>query len=98
MSRLTAWGRSLKQFLFRFVVFLRNLFASSTGFLAGVLVHFLDRIVWRGFFIQVLWQKLILGLYLGYGERPGRVLFVAVAILLGTAIAYWLAGTFVLDR
>ena len=97
MSQLTDWVRSVKQFLFGFPAFLRNVFVGSTRFLASVLVRFLYHVIWRGLFVHFLWEELILGLYLGYGERPSRVLFVAIVILVGTAITYWLGGDFVLD-
>lgn len=97
MSRLIAWGRSLKEFLFKFLTFLWNLLLASIIFLLGILSHSLVHFIWRGIFIHFFWEELVLGLYLGYGERPGRVLFVAIVILLGAALAYWLGGNFVLD-
>jgi len=60
--------------------------------------EFITRILWQWFITRVLWRGLFLGLYLGYGERPERVLIVAIIILIGTTIAYWQVGTFVLDQ
>jgi hypothetical protein len=42
-------------------------------------------------------QTLVVWLWLGHGERPGRVLLVAVLVLLVTWLLYWQVGTFVLD-
>jgi len=42
-------------------------------------------------------QWLVVKFWLGHGERPGRVLLVALVIIVGTTVAYWLAGTFVVD-
>jgi hypothetical protein len=44
-----------------------------------------------------LWRKLFWEWWLGYGERPIRVLVLALLILVTTWILYWQLGTFVLD-
>lgn len=42
-------------------------------------------------------QRLVVGAWLGHGERPGRVLLVAIFVLIVTWLLYWQVGTFVLD-
>ena len=44
-----------------------------------------------------IWRKLFWEWWLGYGERPIRVLIVALFILGTTWVLYWRIGTFVLD-
>ena len=68
--------------------FLSRTTRASSETAVSSLVRFIDRVLWRDLFIRR---------YLGHGERPGRVLLVAVIVLMGTWIAYWLGGTFVLD-
>lgn len=48
-------------------------------------------------FLRFVFEVLILGWWLGYGERPLRVLTVVGLILVVTWLLYWFAGTFVLD-
>jgi hypothetical protein len=42
-------------------------------------------------------KRLVVGLWLGHGEHPGRVLLVAVLVLAVTWLLYWQLGTCVLD-
>lgn len=42
-----------------------------------------------------LWRRLFWAWWLGYGERPNRVLAVAILILVGTWVLYWQLGTFI---
>ena len=82
--RLLGRGWPIRQLLWRTIFFLRRM---SVGF-----------VVFSVRFLRLLLvQELILRLYLGRGERPGRILFVAIVILVGTTIGYWLGGSFVLD-
>ena len=74
--------------VWRFVSFVPGL----AGRAAGVRSRLLVRTAIHG-----LWRELVLRLYLGYGERPDRVLLVAMVVLIGSTIGYWRAGTFVLD-
>ena len=52
------------------------------------------RDLWQGLIVRYLWRGSVVGLYLGRGERPERVLFVAILIFLGTTLGYWLGGSF----
>jgi hypothetical protein len=61
--------------------------ADFTRFLSGTFVLFLI------FF----WRKLFWEWWLGYGERPVRVLVVAILTIVSTWLLYWQVGTFVLD-
>ena len=56
-------------------------------------------VVWRPLDLIHNWilTGLILRLWLGYGERPGRVIVSIIVILLATWICYWQLGSFVLD-
>jgi hypothetical protein len=68
----------------RFCLFLGRVAVISTMRLAGALY-------------AALFEWLVVGLWLGHGERPGRVLLVAVLLLATTWLFYWQMGTFVLD-
>ena len=50
-----------------------------------------------GFVYSGILQNLIWRWWLGYGERPWRVLAVIILVLTGTWLAYWLLGDFVLN-
>lgn len=56
-------------------------------------------VLWRPIDLIRNWiiAWLILRWWLGYGERPGRVIISIGVILLATWICYWQLGSFVLD-
>lgn len=65
------------------------------GFLGGVAVASATALGGGLYFLFV--QRLVVRLWLGHGERPGRVLLVAILVLVVTWLLYWQVGTFVLD-
>lgn len=85
-SDLGSGGRVLRwcRPLGRFLGFLGGV-AAATGTALGGGLYFL--------FVQ----RLVVRLWLGHGERPGRVLLVAILALVATWLLYWQVGTFVLD-
>jgi hypothetical protein len=68
----------------RFCLFVGRVAVISTRRLAGALY-------------SALFEWLVVGAWLGHGERPGRVLLVAILGLVVTWLLYWQVGTFVLD-
>jgi len=68
----------------RFCLFLGRLAVTSASAVQAVLYF-------------VLFQWLVVGMWLGHEERPGRVLLVAILVLVVTWMFYWQVGTFVLD-
>jgi hypothetical protein len=59
-------------------------------------VTFLLVPLFRFLYLLIL-QELVWRWWLGYGERPSRVLVIVALILGSTWILYWQVGTFVLD-
>ena len=45
----------------------------------------------------VFWTQLVWRWWLGYGERPERVVLTATVALVGTWLGYWQLGMFVID-
>lgn len=84
MNKLLDWAGTIGRFF---------LFLKSTAVAVG-------RFVLVGFprFLAILvLQELLWRWWLGYGERPFRVLSVIGLILVVTWLLYWQVGTFVLD-
>jgi hypothetical protein len=63
---------------------------------AVLIVRFLIIVLSQVIYVLVL-QELVWRWWLGYGERPFRVLFVIVLVLLSTWLLYWQFGNFILD-
>ena len=88
MSWIVSPFRVLGRFTLRLISLLWDVTKSTGGFLL--------RTAW-GWFRQLILEELVWKWWLGYGERPLRVLTVIGLILVATWLLYWLAGTFVLD-
>lgn len=88
MNRLLHWGLVIGRLQRRVIAFLWTVAVSSIKFILRV-VELLLR--------DLLWEELVWKWWLGYRERPVRVLVVAILMIVSTWILYWQAGTFVLD-
>lgn len=84
MSRVFQWAQSLG----RLFAFFRSISLRTARFLFLGLPIFIYNLVMH----ELVWKW-----WLGYGERPRRVLAVVALILVGLWLLYWQAGTFVLD-
>lgn len=49
------------------------------------------------FLRYLFWTQLVWRWWLGYGERPERVILTVVVFLVGTWLGYWQLGMFVID-
>ena len=49
------------------------------------------------FLRYIFWSQLVWRWWLGYGERPERVVLTVAVFLAGTWLSYWQLGTFVID-
>ena len=88
MRRFLASAKMIGRFLSGLVVLPWRAGISSLIFLSRFVDWFL-----QGFILeQIVWRW-----WLGYGERPFRVLSVVALILALTWLLYWQVGTFVLD-
>lgn len=87
-TRLLLWAETIGRFLRRLIGFPARVAAKLLLMVRGGAVIL---------FYDLLWRELLLRRYLGYGERPVRVLFIAILVFSASAVAYWLAGSFVVD-
>ena len=84
MSRLPQWIQAVG----RLFVLFGHIGVSSARFLFKSIPVFLYNLVMH----ELLWKW-----WLGYGERPLRVLAAVAVILVATWLLYWQIGAFVLD-
>lgn len=84
MNELLRWGQAVgRLFLF--------LWAATVASVRFFFVP-LPRLLYLFLLQELVWRW-----WLGYGERPFRVLLVVAVILMSTWLLYWQVGTFVLE-
>ena len=88
MRRVLPSVKMIGRFFSRLVVLPWRAGISSLIFLSRFVDWFLKGLILE----QIVWRW-----WLGYGERPFRVLSVVALILVLTWLLYWQVGTFVLD-
>jgi len=84
VRRLSSWRRTISR---PFILIWRAVASVTTFLFKGIPI----------FLYGLVFQELIWRWWLGYGEKPGRVLIVVFLILVVTSVLYWQFGIFLLD-